>query len=264
MGVTADLQETGARGQPANDAVLLEVVGDCIVKLTLNDRVNKNTFSSELSIGLMQAFAHIRANDAYKAVIMTGYDTYFCSGGTQQGLVALNDGKMRFTDNAVFSLPLTCPVPVIAAMQGHGIGGGFIFGLFADYVILARESIYNVNCMRYGFTPGFGSTLVLPERLGLPLATEILTTGRNYRGAELQQRGISFPVVARALVLEQALALARNLAEKPRISLVLLKQRLNARLNRELAEAVDAELRMHETTFHLPEVRRKIDEEFGS
>jgi len=261
--MSAALQH-GDRPEPlANGAVLFDVIDGSIVRITLNDRANKNTFSSELSIGLMQAFERVRANEAYKAVVMTGYDTYFCSGGTQQGLIALNDGKIRFTDNAVFSLPLSCPIPVVAAMQGHGIGGGFIFGLFADYVILARESIYNVNCMKYGFTPGFGSTLVLPERLGLPLASEILMTGRNYRGAELQQRGVPFPVVPRAQVLDHAIDLARNLAEKPRISLVLLKQHLNAKLNRELPAAVDAELRMHETTFHLPEVRRRIDEEFG-
>lgn len=258
-----DFQRIGGADQAADSAVLLDTIDGNIARITLNDRVNKNTFSNELSVGLMQAFGHVRENDVYKAVVMTGYDTYFCSGGTQQGLVALNDGKIRFTDNSVFSLPLSCPVPVIAAMQGHGIGGGFIFGLFADHVILARESIYNVNCMKYGFTPGFGSTLILPERLGLPLASEILTTGRNYRGGELQQRGIPFAVVPRAQVLEEAIALARNLAEKPRVSLVLLKQHLNARLNRELSAAVDAELRMHETTFHLPEVRRKIDEEFG-
>jgi polyketide biosynthesis enoyl-CoA hydratase PksI len=262
MGMSSQMRDALAM-QPDSDAVLLEMVDEGVALITLNDRVNKNTFSNELSVGLMRAFAQAGADEACKAVVMTGYDTYFCSGGTQQGLVALNDGRLRFTDNAVFSLPLKCPVPVIAAMQGHGIGGGFIFGLFADHVVLARESVYNVNCMRYGFTPGFGSTLVLPEKLGLPLANEILTTARNYRGAELQSRGVSFPVVPRAQVLEHAMVLARSLAEKPRISLVLLKAHLNARLNRELPAAVEAELRMHETTFHLPEVRRKIDEEFG-
>jgi len=247
----------------AGQAVALEVVDGHIALVTLMDRAGKNTFSSALSVGLMQAYAAVREDERIKVVVMTGYDTYFCSGGTQQGLAALNDGTLRFTDNAVFSLPLECPVPVVSAMQGHGIGGGFIFGLFADHVVLARESIYNVNCMRYGFTPGFGSTLMLPEKLGSSLAVEILSTGRNYRGAELQARGLPFPVVPRAQVLEHALALARNLAEKPRISLVLLKAHMTARVRRALADAVEAELRMHEITFHLPEVRRKIDEEFG-
>lgn len=252
-----------ANGAESNHAVTLEVIDGNIALITLKDRAGKNTFSSALSLGLMEAYAEVREDERIKVVIMTGYDTYFCSGGTQQGLAALNDGTIRFTDNAVFRLPLDCPVPVVSAMQGHGIGGGFIFGLFADHAVLARESIYNVNCMRYGFTPGFGSTLMLPEKLGASLASEILSTGRNYRGAELQARGFPFPIVPRGQVLEQALVLARNLAEKPRISLVLLKAHLTARVRRDLADAVEAELLMHETTFHLPEVRRKIDEEFG-
>lgn len=234
-----------------------------IVQLTMQDRVHKNTFSDELTIGLIKAFDMIQNNSSYKAVILTGYDSYFASGGTQESLLAIYDGKVKFTDVNIYSLALDCKIPVIAAMQGHGIGGGFVFGLFADFVILSRESIYTTNFMKYGFTPGMGATLILPKKLGFSLAEELLLTAATYRGAELEKRGVSFPVLPRQEVLPHAYQLARQLAEKPRVSLMTLKEHLVAPIREQLAEIVAKEVAMHEKTFHQSEVKERILTLFG-
>jgi polyketide biosynthesis enoyl-CoA hydratase PksI len=234
-----------------------------IVQVTMQDRVNKNTFTDELIAGLGAAFAAIGARADCKVVILTGYDSYFSSGGTQAGLRDLFAGKMKFTDRDLYSLALNCPIPVIAAMQGHGIGGGFVMGMFADFVVLARESVYTANFMKYGFTPGMGSTFILPRKLGFCLAEEMMMTAATYRGEELQKRGVPFPVVAREAVLAHALELARSLAEKPRVSLVTLKDHLVAALRRELPRYIEQEVAMHELTFHQPEVAQRIEAVFG-
>jgi len=238
-------------------------VEDEIVLLKMEDRVHKNTFSPELIRGLQQSFEKIDNNEKYKAVILTGYDSYFCSGGTQEGLLAIFEGKAQFTESNIYSLPLECKIPVISAMQGHGIGGGFAFGLFSDFVILSRESFYTTNFMKYGFTPGMGSTLVLSEKLGLSLAEELLFTANNYRGAELEKRGIPFRVLPRIEVVPYAMELARELAEKPRISLVTLKDHLVAFLREKLPAVIEKEIAMHDATFHLPETKERIMRLFG-
>lgn len=234
-----------------------------IVQVRMHDRVNKNTFTNELIAGLTRAFEDIGSGN-HKAVILTGYDSYFASGGTQEGLRDLYDGKFRFTDKDLYSLALNCPIPVIAAMQGHGIGGGFVMGLFADFVVLARESVYTANFMKYGFTPGMGSTFILPQKLGISLAEEMMLTAATYRGEELQRRGVPFPVLPREGVLAHALEIARNLAEKPRVSLATLKAHLVAPLREQLPRFIDQEIAMHELTFHRPEVRDRIDALFGT
>jgi len=233
-----------------------------IVQVRMHDRVNKNTFTNELIAGLTRAFEDIGSGN-HKAVILTGYDSYFASGGTQEGLRDLYDGKFRFTDKDLYSLALNCPIPVIAAMQGHGIGGGFVMGLFADFVVLARESVYTANFMKYGFTPGMGSTFILPQKLGISLAEEMMLTAATYRGEELQRRGVPFPVLPREGVLAHALEIARNLAEKPRVSLATLKAHLVAPLREQLPRFIDQEIAMHELTFHRPEVRDRIEALFG-
>jgi polyketide biosynthesis enoyl-CoA hydratase PksI len=242
--------------------VRLRQVDSGIMELAMHDRVHKNTFSRELICELIEAFAQIEADADCRVVVLTGYDCYFACGATQEGLLDLHEGRMRFTDTNFYSLPLACRVPVIAAMQGHGIGGGFVLGVFCDFVILSRESVYSTNFMNYGFTPGMGATSILPRKLGLGLAQEMLLGGRSYRGAELEKRGIAFPVLPRSQVLDYALELAREIAEKPKLSLVMLKDHLLAEVRAELPRVVQQEIVMHEQTCHRPEVKERIDRLF--
>ncbi|WP_277679336.1 polyketide synthase [Gracilibacillus dipsosauri] len=243
--------------------VHIEEIEPEIVLLRMQDAVYKNTFSKALIDELIDAFDAIQANQTYKVVILTGYDTYFASGGTRESLLAIHEGKEKFTDKNVYSLALNCDIPVIAAMQGHGIGGGLIMGLFADFVILSRESVYTTNFMKYGFTPGMGATCILPRKLGISLSEELLITSANYRGADLEKRGVPFPVLPRVEVLNHAVELAREIAEKPRYSLVLLKNHLVSPIRQELPSIIEQEVTMHEKTFHQQEVRERIHNLFG-
>jgi len=247
----------------AESVVALHEIEAGIVQVTMQDRVNKNTFSNELMVGLIRAFESIKADSRCKVVIITGYDSYFASGGTKEGLLDIYEGKMKFTDANIYSLALECKVPVISAMQGHGIGGGFVMGLFSDFVILSRESVYTTNFMRYGFTPGMGATLILSKKLGFSLAEELLLNAGNYRGAELEKRGVPFPVLPRVEVLNYAVELARQIAEKPRLSLIILKDHLVGPLREKLPEIIKQEVEMHEKTFHQPEVKDRIVALFG-
>lgn len=234
-----------------------------IVQLTMQDREHKNTFSAELIGALIEAFQGIKNDARYRVVILTGYDTYFCSGGTQEALTMLHEGKGKFSDTNLYSLPLECAIPVVAAMQGHGIGGGFVFGLFADFVVLSRESVYTTNFMKYGFTPGMGATYVVPQKLGISLAQEMLLSARNFRGEELARRGAPFPVLPRIEVLPHAQQLARDIAEKPRQSLITLKSHLVRASREQLPAVIEQEIAMHEVTFHQPEVKERIARLFG-
>jgi polyketide biosynthesis enoyl-CoA hydratase PksI len=243
--------------------IKLTEIGAGILEIKMQDRINKNTFSPALTEGLIQAFSVIKTQTQFKVVILTGYDSYFASGGTQDALLHLSAGKGKFSDQDLYSLSLNCPVPVISAMQGHGIGGGFVMGLFADFVILSRESIYTTNFMKYGFTPGMGATFILPKKLGISLSSEMMLAAKTYRGEELQQRGIPFPVIPREDVMSYAYDLAKTVAEKPRVSLITLKDHLVADLRAGLPKAIEQEVVMHEKTFHQPEVKDRIEALFG-
>jgi acyl transferase domain-containing protein/enoyl-CoA hydratase/carnithine racemase/acyl carrier protein/SAM-dependent methyltransferase/NADP-dependent 3-hydroxy acid dehydrogenase YdfG len=222
---------------------------DGIVVVKMEDREAKNMFSHELIDGVREAFAYIEDTTAYKVVILTGYDSFFASGGTKESLLAIQARKARFTDFNVFQVAAECNLPVIAAMQGHGIGAGWCLGMLADVVLLSAESRYVSPYMNYGFTPGAGATYILPEALGQDLARESLLSGRPYTGRELRTRGVRLQVLSRGDVEEAAMQLARQIAQQPRADLVRLKQQWRAGLLEHLEEVYPRELAMHEKTF---------------
>ena len=251
--------ETPETANLQSEVVKMEVFPDGVAVLTMGDRDSKNTFTEALSWGIIEAFEQVEKTPTIKVVVLTGYGHYFACGGTREALLAIQEGRARFTDSRVTSLPLECDIPVIAAMQGHGIGAGWALGMFCDGAVFSSESIYHSPYMPYGFTPGAGSTLVLPHQFGHDLGREMLFGAREFKGHELKLRGIRMPVLPRSEVLKRAMA-AHHLAGRGRQTLVDWKQKRVRALRRRLESIYTAELAMHEQTFvGNPDVRARIE-----
>jgi acyl transferase domain-containing protein/enoyl-CoA hydratase/carnithine racemase/acyl carrier protein len=220
-----------------------------ILLVEMVDKQAKNMFSEALVEGLYNAFTHIEKTPAYKVVVLTGYDNYFASGGTKETLLAIQEGEIKFTDNKIYQLALDCKLPVIAGIQGHGIGAGWALGMFADFILMSEESHYVSPYMDYGFTPGAGSTMIFPARVGYDLARETLLTARQFTGRELKGQRISLSVLPREQVVIQAMKLAKKLTKISSSLLIELKQQWTLYLRDGLAETYQRELEMHELTF---------------
>ncbi|KAB8061474.1 SDR family NAD(P)-dependent oxidoreductase [Janthinobacterium sp. FT14W] len=248
----------------ASQVVSATVLEHGIVLVRMEDQRARNMFSESLVAGMNEVFAHIAATPGYKTVVLTGYGTYFASGGTKENLLAIQAGTARFTDAAIFDLALHCRIPVIAAMQGHGIGAGWALGMFADFTLFSERSGYVSPYMNYGFTPGAGATLAFPERLGYDLARETLLTGNQYTGRELRERGIAQPVLTPDQVVAEALRLARDLIRLPRAVLIGIKDQLAQAMRQALDDTYRLELDMHARTFvGRPDTLQRILERFA-
>ncbi len=265
--------ETGALGisEPTQVALVSTVVSviahpDGVVVVKMEDRQAKNMFSDAFMAGVEEAFAHIEHTPGYKTVVLTGYDNYFASGGTKDSLLAIQGGQVSFTDHRVFESARKCRLPVIAAMQGHGIGAGWTLGMFADAAILAEESRYVSPYMNYGFTPGAGATWILADKLGRDLSWESLLTAQYVSGSELKARGARIRVLPKAEVLSAAMTLAQAMARASRGRLIALKHQLNAYMDAPLEATYRHELSMHDETFvgrseTLAQIERSFDGE---
>ncbi|WP_421845174.1 polyketide synthase [Mycobacterium sp.] len=247
-----------------SDVIRLERPEPGIGVVVMEDRNSRNTFSREFVEGIRRVFAEISKDSSLRAVVIHGYDSYFCCGGTKNELLTLTKGNVKFTDGMFFDLLLTCHLPVISAIQGHAIGGGLAFGAFGDILVMAEESIYSANFMRYGFTPGMGATYILARKFGELIAAEMLYSANGYHGGELRERGVNARIMPREKVIPTALALARELADKPRVALIELKKQLAGPIREVLPSVVERELAMHEVTFTQPEVRERIETFFGN
>jgi acyl transferase domain-containing protein/acyl carrier protein/SAM-dependent methyltransferase len=251
---TAAGESTANPGAPrriglASKAVTLDAFDDGVVVLTMQERAGRNTFTPDLMDGLSDAFAVIARSTSFKAVVLTGFDSYFACGGTIDGLESLQRGETHFTDRRIYTLPLECPLPVIAAMQGHAIGAGWALGMFCDLTLFGAESVYHSNYLELGFTPGAGATLIFPHKLGDDLGREVLFAAVPFKGRDLKARSSSLHVFPGAEVLSEALRLAHLLAREPRDALIAGKTTAAGPLIDALPRTLERELDMHRHTF---------------
>lgn len=242
-----------------NPVVSLHFCHDSIGVVKMQDEESKNTFSPRIIDGLKHIFEKIALHSDCKVVLVEGLDNYFCCGGTKEELMAIFQKEITFADLDFFKVFLECPVPVIAVMKGHALGGGLALACYADILLMAEESIYSTNFMKYGFTPGMGATCVVPEKLGYTLGHEMLYSAEYYRGKVLQQRGVQVTVVKKSEIDQTAMNIALSLNKKTRLSLVTLKEALTSRLRQTLPSVIEHELKMHEITFAQPEVKTMIE-----
>ncbi|MGV4982351.1 polyketide synthase [Streptomyces sp. NRAIS4] len=234
-----------------------------VAVLRMADHRGRNTFGPELSRGLVAAVERAVAEPRTRVLLVEGMPELFCAGGSQRELVNFARGEGSFDTDDFFRVFARCPLPVVASVQGHAIGGGLVLALYADAAVFSERSVYTGNFMRYGFTPGMGATHLFPARFGAELGREMLYTARNYRGAELRERGAPVRVVPHDKVPGTALDLAMSMSSAPRPSLELLKADLTAPLLAATDAAIAREAAMHRTSFRLPEVMERIVGGYG-
>jgi polyketide biosynthesis enoyl-CoA hydratase PksI len=240
----------------------LEVAGPVAV-LRLTDSDGRNALRPRLRVGLELALAAAVDDPAVRVIVATGLDEVFCSGAPRETLLG-TDGDLALDDYEPFARAFArCPLPVVAAMGGHAIGGGLVFGLYADVPVLSERSVYAANFLQYAIAPYVGATHVLPLRLGSALAAEMLLTARAYRGAELRQRGAGVLVVHHPQVLPRALSIAQRIAQAPRVALELLKRQTSAQLLADTGLAMEREREPHLASRQQAEVRQRAADGYG-
>jgi polyketide biosynthesis enoyl-CoA hydratase PksI len=248
-----------------NDAPLkIEPIAPGIVSLKIASDDQPYLENSTI-LALAAAAETLTAAQSIRAIVVEGGARYFSAGASRAALISADPAST--ITNYVAEVPrllLGLPVPTIAAMVGHAIGGGLVLGLWCDIALLGEESLYGVNFMALGFTPGMGATMLLEEAVGAPLARELLFTGRLMKGRELKAAGgpIAPMVVPCAEVRTRAIAIAQELAEVPRDALVLLKQTLSAKRSASLERALKDEQAMHAALFARAETRSRIAERY--
>ena len=229
--------------------------------LKMNDTKGRNIFSAEFIEDFLEALEELEQERRPKVLVLSGLPDVFCGGAEKKALLDLCEGKIAVRDFVICERLLEVSFPVIAAMEGHAIGGGLAVAFCCDLVIAARESRYGAVFMSLGFTPGMGTTTLLAELVGPFLANEMMFTGKRFRGSELEGRGTHINyILPRAEVPAKARDIAEQIAEKDARSLSLLKHALCVKKKKLLVDARLREDLMHRITFSFPETRRTINE----
>ena len=252
-----------AFGGVAREPVRWSGDADGIVTVEMRDEQGRNALSEAFVTALVESLGEASAHPDARVIVLTGSAEVFCSGAPKSLLLDLVDGNLSPGDILLPRIILNTPLPVIAAMAGHAVGGGFALGLCADIVVIARESRYGCNFMDYGITPGMGTTRVLEQVLSAAVARELLYSGELRRGSAFEGCSGFNHVVPRGSVLAKAQEIAQRIAEKPRLALETLKRGLSERRLKMFEESLALESRMHKTVFADPGIRRRILDEYA-
>jgi|SRR5581483_11316748 len=215
---------------PAAEPVLHERQG-AILLLTLNRPEKSNSLHPDLVRHLDDAFAAAAADEAINVVVLTGAGRSFCAGLDLSLLVSWTmEEKLAYlgTVTHLFRAIWELPQPVIAAVNGACIAGGFDLAAFCDIRLAAEEAIFGQAEINIGLTQ-----IIHPlyKSIGLARAKELAMTGQNISASEAYRIGLVNHVYAQAELLPQAMQMAALLAAKSRMALIETK-----RLTRELID----------------------------
>ena len=230
-------------------AGLVTQVDDGVATVTFDDVGSSNALSHAMVDALGVTFDTLGRDTSVRAIVLAGSDEYFSSGASREVVDDLATGRRDSSELVLPRVLLDCPVPVIAAMAGHAIGGGFALGMAADFIVLARESRYCLNFMDLGFTPGMGTTRLLEHVLSPAIAHELLFTGEARRGRDFEGKTGINHIVPRAEVMPRAHELASRIAEKSRLTIVALKRVLSLPRRQAFEAARSQETLMHQLAF---------------
>lgn len=182
--------------------------------VTINRPEARNAINGDVAQGMEAALDELEADSEIQAVIITGAGPTFCAGADLK-LVATGRGAEMATKRGNFAGLITrvFPKPLIAAVNGPALAGGFEIVLSCDLVVAAEHAIFGLPEARRGLFAAAGGLIRLPKRVPRALATELAITGDPIDAPRALQLGLVNRVVPAAEVIDAALALAARIAE---------------------------------------------------
>ncbi|MBM4343655.1 MAG: enoyl-CoA hydratase/isomerase family protein [Deltaproteobacteria bacterium] len=209
-------------------AVVVERQGS-VALLVLDRPENRNSMTPELLDAFAAAVASVRHMADVRCVVVTGRGSSFCAGADfKSGVQRTGDGRLgaerSYAMYTAFLSLLDLEVPVVGALQGHAVGGGFGLAMVCDLRIAHASARFGANFARLGLGSGMAISDLLPRLIGVPRAMEMLLTGRLISGEQGAAWGLFNRAVPADDVLPAALELANDIAQSAPIVVRLTKR----------------------------------------
>jgi len=241
----------GPRAESEKSEMLKERYGDVAVTLRGNvaeveiRRPPNNFFDHALIRDLADALDELDVTRECRAVVLCSEGKSFCAGANfaNRSASVLDDGSPRGR-NPLYEEAVrlfSCRKPVVAAVQGAAIGGGFGLAVFADFRVAAPEARFAANFVKLGIHPGFGLTHTLPELIGQQKAAEMFMTGERIDGETALKWGLVDRLVPLASVREEAFKLANAIAVNAPLAVQSTRLTLRRALAAKVQEQTDRE-----------------------
>ena len=231
-------------------------VNDLVATITLNRPERKNPLTLESYRELTDTFIALQKITDVRAVVITGAEGNFCSGGDVHDIIGRlvdmkrageTDRLLEFTQMTgdLVKAMRACPQPIIAAVDGVCVGAGAILAMASDMRLGTERSKVAFLFIRVGLSGAdMGACSILPRIVGFGRASELLYLGRTMGGAEAERWGFYNRICTPESLLRDATELASTLAQGPSAAHAMTKRCLHNEWSMPIDEAVDYEAKM--------------------
>ncbi|MGH7248165.1 MAG: enoyl-CoA hydratase/isomerase family protein [Pseudomonadota bacterium] len=205
-----------------------------------------NFFDHQLIKDIADAFDALGDDTGCRAIVLAAEGKSFCAGADFSKRQTPAAGAAPATGNPLYSEAVRLfrgKKPVVAAIQGAAIGGGFGLALAADFRIVTADARFAANFVKLGIHPGFGVTYTLPRIIGVQKADLMFYTGRRITGEEALAWGLADSLVAPEKLRDSARALAAEIAENAPLAIVSTRATMRAGVADAVKAQTDIEFR---------------------
>jgi enoyl-CoA hydratase len=201
-----------------------------------------NALNRQMVTEIVSALEAYDRHDEVRVIVLTGSGRAFAAGADIDEMAGDDPIKLELLNQfAEWDRLSLIKKPMIAAVNGFALGGGFELALSCDLIVAAETAEFGFPEVNIGVMPGAGGTQRLTKLIGKTKALEWLWTGERMSAKEAHALGIVNRVVAPELLLEETMRLARKLAAKPPLSLRLIKEAVNKAVDYPLYEGMQFE-----------------------
>jgi enoyl-CoA hydratase len=229
------------------ETITAERRDDHILVVTLNRPAVSNALNTQMGLDLVELFEGLTIDlEGLRAVILTGHGAKaFCAGGDLKQRNGMTDEAWQ-AQHLVFERMLraimSCPIPLIAAVNGAAYGGGCEIAAAVDFVYASTNARFALTEVTLGIMPGGGGTQNLTRAVGERRAKELILSGLSFSAAEAERWGLVNRVLPPEELLEATLAIAGRLAANGPISVRQAKQAIQRGLQMSLADGLAFEI----------------------
>ena len=196
---------------------------DGVQIITINRPEAKNAVNGAVARGVAEALDELDATDDLRVGVLTGAGGTFCAGMDLKGFLT---GDLPFVEGRGFGgITQAPPVkPIVAAVEGYAVAGGFELTLACDLVVAAEGARFGVPEVKRGLVAAAGAAMLLPHRIPRPIALEMLMTGEPISAERAASLGLVNRVTGDGGALDGALELAAAIAANGPLAVRISKQ----------------------------------------
>jgi len=230
----------------ADDRILTERCGR-VLKAVNNDPGTRNALSWDFYEGFRDLVEQASGDAGIGAIVLTGADGFFCSGGNVNGLKERSQADYPTRRSSVDKLHdmilamRACPKPIIAAVDGGAAGAGVSIMAACDLIVGASDAYASVAYIKIGMTPDGGSTAFLGTALPRQIVAEMVFTGDRVPLRRLHDLGLVNRIVEPGGAVAAAMDWAARIAEMPTNALGVGKRLIDEARLAKLKDQLDAE-----------------------